>query len=195
MAEYTPYLNLKKPAPNEFYNVEDFNDNADLIDAEMEQQADGIGALQQTVNAHLAEKAPHANIPIAKITSSVDQSIPTGAGSWTTLFFDTKVFDTDNMYDSDYTDRLTCRTAGRYLIIAKAIFSNNETGHRSFQILKNGSASPPIVRGDYFPPNYCGMSISTLEVLEEGDYISVHAIQTSGNALNIGNSSLMMIRM
>jgi len=55
MAEYTPYLNLKKPAPNEFYNVEDFNDNADLIDAEMGQQADGIGALQQTVNAHLAE--------------------------------------------------------------------------------------------------------------------------------------------
>lgn len=59
MAEYTPYLNLKKPAPNEFYNVEDFNDNADLIDAEMEQQADGIGALQQTVNAHLADEMPH----------------------------------------------------------------------------------------------------------------------------------------
>lgn len=145
--------------------------------------------------SHKAEKAPHANIPIAKITSSVAQSIPTGAGSWTTLFFDTKVFDTDNMYDSDYTDRLTCRTAGRYLIIAKAIFYNNATGHRSFQILKNGSVSPPIVRGDYFPPNYCGMSISTLEVLEEGDYISVQVIQTSGNALNIGNSSLMMIRM
>lgn len=59
MAEYTPYLNLKKPASNEFYNVEDFNDNADLIDAEMEQQADGIGALQQTVNAHLADEMPH----------------------------------------------------------------------------------------------------------------------------------------
>ena len=59
MAEYTSYLGLKKPAQHENYNVEDFNDNADLIDAEMEQQADGIGALQQTVNAHLADEMPH----------------------------------------------------------------------------------------------------------------------------------------
>lgn len=59
MAEYTSYLGLKKPAQHENYNVEDFNDNADLIDAKMEEQADGIGALQQTVVAHLAEDAPH----------------------------------------------------------------------------------------------------------------------------------------
>lgn len=59
MAEYTSYLGLKKPAQHENYNVEDFNDNADLIDAEMEEQADGIGALQQTVDAHLADDAPH----------------------------------------------------------------------------------------------------------------------------------------
>ena len=33
MAEYTEHLNLKKPAGFEYYNVSDFNNNADLIDA------------------------------------------------------------------------------------------------------------------------------------------------------------------
>ena len=32
MAKYTEHLNLKKPEPEDFYNVQDFNDNADMID-------------------------------------------------------------------------------------------------------------------------------------------------------------------
>ncbi len=78
MAEYTPYLNLKKPAPNEFYNVEDFNDNADLIDAEMEQRADGIGALQQTVNAHLADDVTQGDIPHTGLGGSISHATNTG---------------------------------------------------------------------------------------------------------------------
>lgn len=35
MATYTTRLNLKKPDPSDFYNIEDFNGNADKIDAKM----------------------------------------------------------------------------------------------------------------------------------------------------------------
>lgn len=35
MATYTTRLNLKKPAPSDFYNIEDFNNNADKIDTKM----------------------------------------------------------------------------------------------------------------------------------------------------------------
>lgn len=35
MATYTTRLNLKKPDPSDFYNIEDFNDNADKIDAKI----------------------------------------------------------------------------------------------------------------------------------------------------------------
>ena len=35
MAEYTENYNLKKPAQEDFYNVEDFNNNADVIDKEL----------------------------------------------------------------------------------------------------------------------------------------------------------------
>ena len=36
MAEYTKYLRLMKPQGNEYYNVENFNHNAELIDKETE---------------------------------------------------------------------------------------------------------------------------------------------------------------
>lgn len=40
MAEYTENYNLKKPTQNEFYDVGDFNGNADLIDAAMKDLED-----------------------------------------------------------------------------------------------------------------------------------------------------------
>ena len=45
MAEFTPNYNLKKPLPTDYYNVEDFNENADIIDQklkEVEEKIDGI---------------------------------------------------------------------------------------------------------------------------------------------------------
>lgn len=35
MATYTVNYNLKKPAPSEYYNIQDFNNNADTIDAKL----------------------------------------------------------------------------------------------------------------------------------------------------------------
>lgn len=37
MTEFTEKLNLKKPAPTDFYAVEDFNENADIIDRAFKQ--------------------------------------------------------------------------------------------------------------------------------------------------------------
>lgn len=35
MATYTENFNLKKPSNEDFYNIEDFNGNADIIDEEL----------------------------------------------------------------------------------------------------------------------------------------------------------------
>ena len=43
MAEYTTNYNLKKPDQNEFYNIDDFNGNADIIDEALKNLSDGIG--------------------------------------------------------------------------------------------------------------------------------------------------------
>ena len=42
MAEYTENFNLKKPGQDDFYNIEDFNENADIIDAELKKLNDAI---------------------------------------------------------------------------------------------------------------------------------------------------------
>lgn len=35
MPDYTPNYKLKKPLEDDFYNIDDFNDNADIIDTEL----------------------------------------------------------------------------------------------------------------------------------------------------------------
>lgn len=47
MAEYTENYNLKKPAQEDFYNVDDFNNNADIIDSQLKTLSDGLGSAAQ----------------------------------------------------------------------------------------------------------------------------------------------------
>ena len=47
MAEYTKYLRLMKPAGNEYYNVENFNHNAELIDKETEKLNNAVTKIQE----------------------------------------------------------------------------------------------------------------------------------------------------
>ena len=44
MATNTTNYNLKKPAQDDFYNVDDFNNNADIIDTQLKANADKAGA-------------------------------------------------------------------------------------------------------------------------------------------------------
>ena len=47
MADYTKYLRLMKPAGNEYYNVENFNHNAELIDKETEKLNNAVTKIQE----------------------------------------------------------------------------------------------------------------------------------------------------
>jgi len=40
--DYTQNYNLKKPGQDDFYNVDDFNDNADIIDQKLKENADAL---------------------------------------------------------------------------------------------------------------------------------------------------------
>lgn len=42
MATYTNNLNLKKPNPEDFYNIADFNGNADILDTEIDKKANKV---------------------------------------------------------------------------------------------------------------------------------------------------------
>lgn len=46
MANFTSNYNLKKPLPEEFYNIEDHNGNMDIIDAQLKQLSDNGGSVK-----------------------------------------------------------------------------------------------------------------------------------------------------
>ena len=47
MSDYTKYLRLMKPQGNEYYNVENFNHNAELIDKETEKLNNAVTKIQE----------------------------------------------------------------------------------------------------------------------------------------------------
>ena len=47
MADYTKYLRLMKPSGNEYYNIENFNHNAELIDKETEKLNNAVTKIQE----------------------------------------------------------------------------------------------------------------------------------------------------
>lgn len=57
MATKTPNYGLTKPAGSDYYNVEDFNDNADLIDAALKKLDD------EKANLDKGGKVPAEQIP------------------------------------------------------------------------------------------------------------------------------------
>ena len=47
MADYTKYLRLIKPGGNDYYNVDDFNQNSELIDNETEKLNNAVTKIQE----------------------------------------------------------------------------------------------------------------------------------------------------
>lgn len=62
MATYTQNINLKKPDPSDFYNIEDFNENSDKIDT-----------FAKTTSDHIANKQNPHNV-------TLDQVLTAGGG-------------------------------------------------------------------------------------------------------------------
>lgn len=66
MAEFTPNYNLKKPAEEDFYNVKDFNDNADIIDQALKAHDDAL-ATKETPQGAQAKAEAAAGVVQAKL--------------------------------------------------------------------------------------------------------------------------------
>ena len=62
MAEYTQNYNLKKPAEDDFYNVKDFNDNADIIDQALKAHDDALATKETPAGAQAKVDAVQSNL-------------------------------------------------------------------------------------------------------------------------------------
>lgn len=120
-------------------------------------------------------------VECARVYHSVDQSIPNNA--WTALNFDSESFDTDTIHDTVTNNtRLTCKTAGKYLIIGQSRFNGNATGGRGLAIYRNG-ASIASVFGDAEGGNTWVKNVAAIYDLAVNDYVELTAFQNSGAPL------------
>lgn len=124
-------------------------------------------------------------LPAARVYNSGSISIPDG--TTTALTFDTERYDNDSIYDNaPYPSRLTCKTAGKYLIACHVVFYTNTSGYRKVQIRVNGATN--IAMQTAIPgagSNDTSLSVATIYDLAVNDYVEVMVVQNSGGALSV----------
>ncbi|MBA7638663.1 hypothetical protein ES703_46319 [subsurface metagenome] len=123
----------------------------------------------------------------ARVTHSVDQDIPNA--TTTTLAFDEERYDTDAIHDNTvFNSRLTCKTAGKYLIIGSIVWEGSAIGSRYIHIRLNGVTI--IAYHLWGVSNDLGHRpfIATIYDLAVTDYVELRVRQQSGVALNVFRS-------
>jgi len=127
------------------------------------------------------ETLANRNIPMFRSYINSAQTIATS--TVTKVQFDTESFDTNSWYDNTTNYRFTPLKAGKYLVVSRLIFNNNNLSSRDIYINKNGFSVAQ--QGIYNPSGYLlTNTVSTIiEMNGSTDYLEVYAAQnTGGNA-------------
>lgn len=104
----------------------------------------------------------------------------------TALTFDTELFDTDSIHSLVLnTSRLTCQTAGKYVIIGTAQFALNATGRRYIYIKLNGTVYIAQHGGSDAEATAYVTHCSCIYDLSLTDYVELFVYQDRGGALNV----------
>lgn len=144
-----------------------------------------------TANQEAATKKYHDdNLPIggytegARVYHSVSQSIP--HNTVTALAFNSERYDTDTIHDPvTNNSRLTCKTAGKYLIIGSIQFNAHATGWRALGIKIKGVSFLTFASVGLRSDNVWICDTASVWDLAVNDYVELCTQQTSGAALGI----------
>ncbi|MBA7587005.1 hypothetical protein ES708_29015 [subsurface metagenome] len=130
-------------------------------------------------------------IPVADISCCVHRSADKAIADATTVLidFDVEDWDTDGCHDNvTNNDRLTCKTAGKYLLTANIQFAANSTGTRGLYFYKYtdsevwiASFTTPTPAAPI--PARC--ILLRLIDLAVDDYVFMKVYQDSGGSLNL----------
>jgi len=120
----------------------------------------------------------------AQVRSTANQSISNATN--TTITYDAEVFDTDSMADLGTNDeRLTIKTAGKYLIIFNCAFASNATGYREAFLYLNGDTATQVTTIPATSGRRTSCGLAWVQSFSVDDYIQVQVSQNSGGALNV----------
>jgi len=122
----------------------------------------------------------------AGINRSTNQTVPNN--TQVDVSFDVKKWDYDNMVDlTTYPTRLTCKTAGLYLLTGFLVYNANITGRRVIGISINGSTIAVSVSQMPVTDSGLGtnMGCACLYFLNVNDYVTLISKQASGGNLDL----------
>lgn len=126
-------------------------------------------------------------MPSVRVYNSAAISIPNATA--TVLTFDTERYDNDAIHSIvTNTSRLTCVTAGRYVISGSVEFAAGAGTYRIVEVLLNGTTVISAVR---FTPTSSGvtrLSITTQYNLAATDYVELRVQHDVGSAINVNAS-------
>lgn len=175
----TPNLGLTKLEVGQAQKEATINENYDILDSASSGNASGA--------------------IWARVYHSATQSLTNATPAL--VSFNSEAFDTNAIHDNSTNNtRLTCKTAGVYLITATIAYAANATGERSTLIQLGGTTLLAGVLTLGSPTNPTRHSLSTIYPLTVNQYVEILAFQSSGGALNTDLSSgftptFMMVRL
>jgi hypothetical protein len=144
------------------------------------------------ITAHEAENAidAHSVMPAVKVTHNVSQSIADATA--TPLAFNTERFDTNAIHDPvTNNSRLTCKTAGKYIITGQVAWSSNTGSTHQALIKLNNTTFLAYIEST---PLYSRMEVSTLYELAVNDYVELIVLQSSGGSKTITAPEFSMVK-
>jgi hypothetical protein len=110
----------------------------------------------------------------------------------TVLTLDSERWDSDTIHDtSSNTSRLTCKTAGKYIVTGNVSFASNATGERVAYINLNGATNAAISKTNAAQTASAPtvLTVTTIMDLAVNDYLELAALQNSGGSLNVLNAA------
>ncbi len=134
------------------------------------------------------------NLPAGGYTEGVrvyhDAAQSINHDATTTLSFNSERYDTDGIHDLiTNNERLTCRTAGKYLIVFNFRFATNANGIRWAYITHNTAGALAAIELEPTGAFQFFAIVTTIYPLAVNEYVTVQVGQDSGVALNIEVSS------
>lgn len=121
----------------------------------------------------------------AHVYHDANQAVTSGASD-AYLALNSERYDTDTIHDvSTNNSRLTCKTAGKYLIIAGVEWGINGTGVRTLNIVLNRTTVIASVTVSANANSGIRQQAMTIYELGVNDYVEVRAYQNSGGNLNV----------
>ena len=141
-----------------------------------------------TLAYYTANIAPYLYNEGCRVRHSVAQA--TLNITWTELAFNQERWDTDTMHDTVVNNhRITCKTAGKYIVIIRIRWEANNIGNRHLILYINNVTIVSALVASAVAGDFTDIGLSSIVSLGVGDYVNVIAKQNSGGNLNVLSSA------